>query len=109
MISSVALVFRHYEASYQEWKAATTTTDDSLFKKEEDDDQHDMILLGLALFNNMGVVFCSELAKFREAFECFKAACGVMSRLDDTCLKWEEIHELSMNALLVPTQACPAA
>lgn len=98
IISSAALVYRHYEAAYIEWKTA-----------KSENSPHDMNLLGLALFNNMGVVFCSEMARFREAFECFKAACGVMCGLDDEVLEGDEIYEISMNAFLVPSEACPAA
>lgn len=108
VFSSATFLHRHYEAAYLEWKTTAATT----FFSRDEDALLDIRLLGLALFNNMGVVFCSELARFREAFECFKAACGVMCcYLDDSSqvLEDDEIYEISMNACLVPSEACPAA
>lgn len=96
--SSPARIYKHYEAAYHEWKRV----------KSDENDDHTAVL-GLALFNNMGVLFYSEFARFREALECFRAACGVMHDRCHPVLKGEEIYEMSMNAFLVPSEGCPAA
>lgn len=103
--SSAAFICKHYEAAQLECKMAKATI-------SMDGVSRDMDLLGLALLNNMGVVYYSELARFREASGCFRAACAVMYELkcgSPGVLKDQEVHELSMNAFLAQSIACPAA
>ena len=110
------MLFRLYETAYLEYKAATSSSSSD----DNDAQTYHHTLLCLALFNNMGVVFLSEIAQFRQASECFKAACGVMCGLmkdnngdsDDNrseVLEGGEIYEISLNGFLVPSEACPAA
>eukprot|EP00545_Synedropsis_sp_CCMP1620_P006194 CAMPEP_0119010614 /NCGR_PEP_ID=MMETSP1176-20130426/5133_1 /TAXON_ID=265551 /ORGANISM="Synedropsis recta cf, Strain CCMP1620" /LENGTH=249 /DNA_ID=CAMNT_0006963313 /DNA_START=51 /DNA_END=800 /DNA_ORIENTATION=- len=70
-------------------------------------------ILMLALFNNVGVIFCNDLARFHDALECFKASCGVVLSMDLSRLSRkldpDEMYLLSMNIWMAPGHLTPAA
>jgi len=73
-----------------------------------------MKLLKLALFNNIGVLFCTDMCRFRDAAECFEAFREEIPSLIEVLLDGEdmtttEAEQLSSNLLAVPCVATPAA
>jgi hypothetical protein len=76
-------------------------------------DTVDRGILMMALFNNVGAIFCNELARFHDASECFKAACGVVLGMDLSqlarTLDSDEMYLLSMNIWMAPKVVTPAA
>lgn len=94
---------KYYEESYRQYMRAANS-------KQRDNGSFD--LLRVALFNNMGAIYCNELARFRDANECFKAACGALGEIGEDewhPLDGDEIYLLSMNTFMVPTSTSPAA
>lgn len=71
----------------------------------------DMDILILALFNNMGVLFCNEMARFHEASECFMTVSRLAVQLGESenVLSNDEISSLFRNTWMVPKMATPAA
>jgi hypothetical protein len=71
----------------------------------------DMDILILALFNNMGVLFCNEMARFHEASECFTTVSRLALQLGESenVLSNDEISSLFRNSWMVPKMATPAA
>jgi hypothetical protein len=82
-----------------------------LEKDEKSTRSADMDILILALFNNMGVLFCNEMARFREASECFSTVSRLTLQLGEleNVLSNNEISSLFRNAWMVPKMATPAA
>lgn len=71
----------------------------------------DVNILVLALFNNTGILYCNEMARFSDASDCFCIVSRVALQLRDLDqrLNKEEISSLCRNAWMVPTIATPAA
>lgn len=98
---------KYYEESYRQYMRTANATN-----KQPTPDNDSFDLLRVALFNNMGAIYCNELARFRDANECFKAACGALGEIGEDewhPLDGDEIYLLSMNTFMVPTSTSPAA
>jgi hypothetical protein len=62
-------------------------------------------VLLLAVFNNMGTLSLSEMARFLDAAQCFKATNSLAGRLLEllpSVLNAKELYNLSMSPFLVP-------
>jgi hypothetical protein len=115
-------IYQNYERSFIGLKKITSANNDTT--------KHilDLDVLVLALFNNMGVLFCNEMARFRDADECFQAVSGMvlcllhplassagadqreaMHGLLENRLSEAEISGLCMNIWMVPKSSTPAA
>jgi hypothetical protein len=76
---------------------------------------HTLDILALALFNNMGVMFYQNMARFDASFQCFHAARGLILRIElhsmpgDMVLDDDEVVKLSTNICMVPLCTTPAA
>mmetsp|Transcript_6174 Transcript_6174/g.9482 ORF Transcript_6174/g.9482 Transcript_6174/m.9482 type:complete len:238 (+) Transcript_6174:74-787(+) len=73
-----------------------------------------MKLLKIALLNNIGVLFCNDMCRYRDAAECFEVCRGEMCALVGVFLIEEkltttEAQQLSTNIFAVPFAATPAA
>jgi hypothetical protein len=99
------MAFHMYEQAFQSCKSESTR--DSFYCTV------DRGIIMTALFNNVGAIFCNELARYHDASECFKAACRVvfgmdLSQLGQT-LDSDEMYLLSMNIWMAPKIVAPAA
>lgn len=100
------IAFYMYELAFQSCKEECSNHQEGGFSTTLDQG-----IIVLALFTNMGVVFCHNLGSYEEGTECFKAACGIILGMDipqlQHVLDQQELYQLSMNIWRAPKMGVP--